>query len=184
VNELIADAMKILPRLLGAPVTMTFAAGPGIWRTVVDPGFLRSALVSLAANARDAMPRGGSLVIETGNRVLDEADAGRLAEVAAGDYVLIAITDDGVGMSPEVAKRAFEPFFTTKPVGKGTGLGLSVVYGFVKQSGGHVTIDSREGRGTSVRIYLPRALPEATGETLVPAADGAAGNGSGRYGRE
>src|SRR4029077_5918961 len=106
----------------------------------------------------------------TSNTTLDETHAGRLADVSAGEYVLITVSDTGAGMPPETAKRAFEPFFTTKPVGKGTGLGLSVVYGFLKQSGGHVAIYSEEGRGTSVRIYLPRAPQEfaAEVESLAP----------------
>jgi PAS domain S-box-containing protein len=168
-NAFMADTMKILPRLLGEFVTMKFVPGSVLWQTVVDPGFLQTALVSLATNARDAMPQGGSLVIETSNEILDEAYAEKFTEVAPGQYVLITVTDNGAGMSAEVAKRAFEPFFTTKAVGKGTGLGLSVVYGFVKQSGGHVAIYSEEGHGTSVRIYLPRARAEsaATAEGLT-----------------
>jgi CheY-like chemotaxis protein len=122
------------------------------------------------------MPRGGSLVIETSNQTLDETHAGRLAEVTPGDYVMIAVTDNGAGMPPEVAKRAFEPFFTTKPVGKGTGLGLSVVYGFVKQSGGHVAIYSEEAQGTSVRIYLPRAAAQSAPGAEAAATPPAQGN--------
>ncbi len=169
INAFVADTMKVLPRLLGGSVAMKFVPGAGVWQTVVDPEFLQTALVSLATNARDAMPQGGSLIIETSNQTLDEAYAREFAEVAAGEYVMISVTDDGAGMPPEVAKRAFEPFFTTKPVGKGTGLGLSVVYGFVKQSGGHVAIYSEEGHGTSVKIYLPRALSEsAAGVDVSP----------------
>jgi PAS domain S-box-containing protein len=174
VNELMADAMKTLPQLLGESVTMKFLPGGTLWRTVVDPGSLRTTLVSLATNARDAMPGGGSLIIETSNHSLDESHVEKLAEVTAGEYVLITVTDDGAGMPPEVAKRAFEPFFTTKPVGRGTGLGLSVAYGFVKQSGGHVAIDSKEGNGTSVRIYLPRASSDSVAGTA-----GAAGASTG-----
>ncbi len=122
------------------------------------------------------MPKGGSLIIETSNTALDEAYAEKFAEVTAGEYVLITVSDDGAGMPPEVAKRAFEPFFTTKPVGKGTGLGLSVVYGFVKQSGGHVAIYSEEGLGTSVKIYLPRALPGSAASVELSAAPVVRGN--------
>jgi CheY-like chemotaxis protein len=170
------DTTKMLLRLLGVSVTMKFIPGAELWQTVVDRGLLQTTLVSLATNARDAMPRGGSLVIETSNAILDETYAEKFADVSVGEYVLIAVTDDGAGMPPEIAKRVFEPFFTTKPVGKGTGLGLSVVYGFVKQSGGHVAIYSEEGRGTSVRIYLPRASPESTARAESPIAPVARGN--------
>jgi PAS domain S-box-containing protein len=174
INEFMADMMKMMPRLLGESVVVKFVPGVELWRTVVDPGFLQTALVSLATNACDAMPHGGTLVIETSNQTLDEDYAAELPEVALGEYVLITVTDDGAGMAPEIAKRAFEPFFTTKAVGKGTGLGLSVVYGFVKQSGGHVAIYSEEGHGTSVRIYLPRGLsePASGAEAVAPVAQG------------
>jgi signal transduction histidine kinase len=176
INSFMTDTTKMLLRLLGVSVTMKFIPGAELWQTVVDQGLLQTTLVSLATNARDAMPRGGSLVIETSNSILDETYAEKFADVSVGEYVLIAVTDDGAGMPPEIAKRAFEPFFTTKPVGKGTGLGLSVVYGFVKQSGGHVAIYSEEGRGTSVRIYLPRASPESTARAETPIAPVARGN--------
>jgi PAS domain S-box-containing protein len=170
VNSFIAETMSMMTRLVGESVTMTFAPGSGVWRTVVDPGFLQTTLVSLATNARDAMPRGGSVIIETSNQTLDEAYVGKAHDINVGEYVLIRVSDNGAGMPPETAKRVFEPFFTTKPVGQGTGLGLSVVYGFVKQSGGHVTIDSEEGRGTSVNIYLPRAPSDSPSgaETAAP----------------
>ena len=176
INSFMTDTTKMLLRLLGVSVTMKFIPGAELWQTVVDQGLLQTTLVSLATNARDAMPRGGSLVIETSNAILDETYAEKFADVSVGEYVLIAVTDDGAGMPPEIAKRVFEPFFTTKPVGKGTGLGLSVVYGFVKQSGGHVAIYSEEGRGTSVRIYLPRASPESTARAEAPIAPVARGN--------
>ena len=176
INAFMADAMKMLPRLVGESVVMKFEPGDGLWQTVVDPGFLQTSLVSLATNARDAMPGGGSLVITTGNQTLDESYAENFAEVTPGDYVMIAVTDSGAGMAPDVVKRAFEPFFTTKPVGKGTGLGLSVVYGFVKQSGGHVAIYSEVGQGTSVRIYLPRATAEPAAGREAAATPLAQGN--------
>ncbi len=176
INSFMTDTTKMLLRLLGVSVTMKFIPGAELWQTVVDQGLLQTTLVSLATNARDAMPRGGSLVIETSNAILDETYAEKFADVSVGEYVLIAVTDDGAGMPPEIAKRVFEPFFTTKPVGKGTGLGLSVVYGFVKQSGGHVAIYSEEGRGTSVRIYLPRSSPESTAQAETPIAPVARGN--------
>ncbi len=175
VNGFVAEMTGVLERLLGHGVALSFRPGKGLWQTIVDPGFLQTTLVSLATNARDAMPGGGSLVIETTNRTVERTDA----EATAGEYVLITVADEGVGMPPEVAKRAFEPFFTTKPIGKGTGLGLSVVYGFVKQSGGHVAIRSELGRGTSVLIHLPRALTELAAGTEASAAPAVRGNQEG-----
>jgi CheY-like chemotaxis protein len=134
----------------------TVLAG-GLWRTHADAAEIENAIVNLCVNARDAMPNGGKLTVETANSYLDEAYAADHPEVQAGQYVMIAITDTGVGMSKETLARAFDPFFTTKPVGKGTGLGLSQVYGFVKQSGGHVKIYSESPQGTTVKLYLPRS---------------------------
>jgi CheY-like chemotaxis protein len=128
----------------------------GLWRVEADPVQLEASILNLAVNARDAMPRGGKLTIETRNVFLDEAYCQRAGELASGEYVEITVSDTGEGMSPKVLQHAFEPFFTTKVVGQGTGLGLSQVYGFVKQSGGHVEITSQVGTGTTVTIYLPR----------------------------
>ena len=125
-----------------------------------DPSQIEDVILNLAVNARDAMPNGGQLVIETANAVLDEKYAAQNVEVTAGDYVSVSITDSGSGMPPEVVERVFEPFFTTKEVGRGTGLGLSMVYGFVKQSRGHVKIYSEVGHGTSIKLYLPRAAAD------------------------
>jgi CheY-like chemotaxis protein len=150
----------------------------GLWKARVDPAQLENALINLAVNARDAMPDGGALTIETANAYLDERYAAERDEVTPGQYVVLAVSDTGTGMPPEVAARAVEPFFTTKEAGKGTGLGLSQVFGFVKQSGGHMAIYSEESRGTTVRIYLPRsygpaevdANGEAVADTILPTA--------------
>jgi PAS domain S-box-containing protein len=176
VNAFIAETTKSLQRLLGQSVNIKFVPGADLRPTVVDQGLLQTSLISLATNARDAMPNGGSLVIETSAATIDEATAGRPAELGPGEYILITVTDNGNGMSADVAKRAFEPFFTTKPVGKGTGLGLSVVYGFVKQSGGHVAIHSKEGQGTSIHIYLPRTAGDARADAPSPLATAIRGN--------
>src|SRR6202007_714212 len=121
-----------------------------------DPNQLESAILNLAINARDAMPSGGKLTIETANAALDEDYARSQGDMGAGQYAMIAVTDTGAGMAPDVVAKAFDPFFTTKGVGKGTGLGLSQVYGFIKQSGGHVKIYSELGEGTTIKLYLPR----------------------------
>jgi signal transduction histidine kinase len=149
--------VPLLRRTLGEHIDVRYVETAGLWPAMADAAQLESAVLNLALNARDAMPGGGRLTIELGNRVLDEDYARRHAEVDAGDYAMLAVSDTGHGMTAEVARRVFEPFFTTKPDGKGTGLGLAMVFGFVKQSGGHVKIYSEPGQGTTVRIYLPRA---------------------------
>jgi PAS domain S-box-containing protein len=161
VNRLVGGMSDLLRRTLGESVSIETIFAGGLWKTSVDPNQLENALLNLAINARDAMTSGGKLTIETGNTYLDDDYAAMHAEVTAGQYVLIAVSDTGRGMSEEVIARAFEPFYTTKPEGQGTGLGLSQVYGFVKQSGGHIKIYSELDSGTCVKIYLPRDSTEA-----------------------
>ncbi|PAX06548.1 PAS domain S-box protein [Sphingomonas lenta] len=171
VDKLVPGMSDLLNRSLGETVKLEIVTSPGLWRVEADPNQLESAILNLAINARDAMPQGGSLTIDTANARLDEAYSATHAEVAPGQYVVVTVTDTGEGMPRELLDKVFEPFFTTKEVGKGTGLGLSMVYGFVKQSGGHVKIYSEEGRGTSVKLYLPRLLSgaeEAKEAVLTP----------------
>jgi PAS domain S-box-containing protein len=155
VNALVESLEDLLRRTIGETIDLQITAPDDLWCTLCDPNQLESALLNLAINARDAMPDGGRLAILTANARIGSVTAETPA-LSPGDYVCIAVTDSGVGMSAEVAARAFDPFFTTKPIGQGTGLGLSMIYGFARQSNGHVTIDSRLGQGTTVRLYLPR----------------------------
>jgi signal transduction histidine kinase/CHASE3 domain sensor protein/CheY-like chemotaxis protein len=152
------ELVPLLKRTLGEHIDVRFVDSAGLWPAMADPAQLESAVLNLALNARDAMPGGGRLTIELANKVLDAQYARGHAEVTAGDYVMVAVSDTGHGMTPEIAARVFEPFFTTKTEGRGTGLGLAMVFGFVKQSGGHVKIYSEVGEGTSVKLYLPRAV--------------------------
>ncbi|WP_309642992.1 ATP-binding protein [Phenylobacterium sp.] len=162
-GRLLTNLADLLQRTLGETIELETVSGAGLWRALADPNELENALVNLAVNARDAMPAGGRLTIETSNAQLDEAYVHDLAEpVAAGQYVLIAVSDSGSGMAADTLVKVFEPFFTTKEAGKGTGLGLSQVYGFVRQSNGHIRIYSEVGEGTTVKIYLPRLVGEAT----------------------
>ncbi|ESY48475.1 CHASE3 domain-containing protein [Mesorhizobium sp. RSR380A] len=155
-NRLVAGMSDLLRRALGETLRIETVLAGGLWKTHADPSQLENAILNLAVNARDAMGEDGKMTIETANSHLDEGYAATHAEVKAGQYVMIAVSDTGAGMPADVMERAFEPFFTTKPVDKGTGLGLSQVFGFVKQSGGHVKIYSEPGQGTTIRIYLPR----------------------------
>jgi len=154
-NKLVSGLAELLTRSLGEMVQLETILGAGLWKAKADPAELENVIVNLAVNARDAMPDGGKLTVETCNVHVDD-DYAREADIAPGQYVQIAVTDTGTGMSPEVLAKAFDPFFTTKPVGKGTGLGLSQLFGFVRQSGGHVRVYSELGHGTTFKVYLPR----------------------------
>ena len=157
-GRFIREMEDILRKAVGEGVTIEMIIGAGLWNTLIDPGNVENALLNLAINARDAMDGQGRLTIEAGNASLDSAYVEAHGEVTGGQYVMIAVTDTGAGMPPEIIEQAFEPFFTTKPEGRGTGLGLSMVYGFVKQSGGHIKISSEIGQGTTVKVYLPRSM--------------------------
>jgi signal transduction histidine kinase/CheY-like chemotaxis protein len=164
-NRLIIGMSDLLIRTLGERIKIESVLSGGLWHVLADPNQIENAVLNLVVNARDAMPDGGNITIETANAQLDEAYAHAHAEVAAGHYVMLAVSDAGIGMTADVIEKVFEPFFTTKKLGEGTGLGLSQVYGFVKQSGGHIKIYSEPGEGTTVRIYFRRApLPKGTGE--------------------
>jgi signal transduction histidine kinase/ActR/RegA family two-component response regulator len=187
-NGLVTGMVKLLGRTLGEAIEISLDLSPNVWPVLVDPAQLEASLANLATNARDAMPAGGKLMIATMNRFLDADYAEQFPEIRPGDYALIEVSDTGSGMLPDVMNHIFEPFFTTKPHGKGTGLGLSMVFGFMKQSGGHVNVYSEPGVGTTFRLYLPRA-PEgpvlsdtraiadaarAQGETVLAVEDNAA----------
>ncbi len=163
-NALVREMTELLHRTLGEQIELEGVLAPRLWTVEVDQNQLESAMLNLAVNARDAMPEGGKLTIETANTALDESYTATDAEVIPGQYVMISISDTGTGMPKKVLARVFEPFFTTKEIGRGTGLGLSMVYGFVKQSGGHVTIYSEEGQGTTVKLYFPRYIGDAVSD--------------------
>ncbi len=165
-RRLLENLGSLLRRSLGEEIDVETSSAGGLWNAFVDPNQLENVILNLAINARDAMPGGGRLTIELGNAFLDEDYVASEPDLRAGQYVMLAITDTGCGMTPDVLEQAFEPFFTTKPEGEGTGLGLAMAYGFVKQSGGHIRIYSEVGQGTSVRIYLPRHLDD---EQVLPA---------------
>ena len=185
VNALVSHIVRLITRTLGENIQVSLALDGGVWPIVADPAQLEASLVNLANNSRDAMPGGGRLSIATANHSLDADYAAQHAEVAAGDYVVIAVSDTGTGMSREVASRVFEPFFTTKERDKGTGLGLAMVFGFVRQSGGHISVYSEPGTGTTFRLYLPRgtapsapedapmvrALARGAGQTILVVED-------------
>ncbi|MGI4796577.1 MAG: PAS domain-containing protein [Janthinobacterium lividum] len=160
VGRLVGGMEELIRRTVGPQIMVTPVEGDELWATLVDQGQLENALLNLCINARDAMPDGGRITIESGNRLLDER-SGRQRDMLPGQYVSLCVSDTGTGMTPEVVAKAFDPFFTTKPIGQGTGLGLSMTYGFAKQSGGQVRIHSLIGQGTTVCLYLPRHLGEA-----------------------
>jgi PAS domain S-box-containing protein len=171
VNRLIAGMSEMLHPSLGETVEIEAAFAEGLWQTMADANQLESAVLNLAVNARDAMPNGGTLMIETANVFVDEACATKEPELRAGQYVAIAVIDTGAGMPPEVVAKAFDPFYTTKDIGQGTGLGLAQVYGFIKQSGGHAKIHSELGKGTTVKLYLPRVAASMDAEEAPAAAN-------------
>ena len=179
VNQLVHSIEELLRRTIGETIRLEIVAAAGLWGTFCDPNQLESSLLNLVINSRDAMPGGGKLTIETANTHLDNFYAAGLRDVMPGQYVCLSVTDTGTGMSPAVQARAFDPFFTTKPIGQGTGLGLSMIYGFARQSEGHVRIYSNVGQGTTVKLYLPRyrgaveeAAAAATAEGLAKAQAG------------
>jgi nitrogen-specific signal transduction histidine kinase/CheY-like chemotaxis protein len=168
-NALAGGMVELLRRSLGEAVEIETRLAEGLPMTMADPGQVENALLNLAINARDAMPNGGRLVIETARAEIDKDYAAAYADLVTGRYITLAVTDTGTGMSPEVRQRAFEPFYTTKGPGLGSGLGLSMVYGFVKQSGGHVQLYSELGHGTTVRLYLPEHAGDANAEEQLAA---------------
>ena len=170
-NGLVASLSELLRRTLGEGVNIETVLAGGLWPAFADENQVENALVNLAINARDAMPNGGRLTIETANVYLDEGYARRFTEVAAGQYVMLSVSDSGTGIPPDVLEKVFEPFFTTKPVGQGSGLGLAMVHGFVKQSGGHIRIYSEVDQGTTVKIYLPRMTGEGAGAAVPAGAE-------------
>jgi CheY-like chemotaxis protein len=179
INRLVSGMSELLVRTLGEDIEIETVLASGLWMTRTDPAQLENCLLNLAINARDAMPHGGKLTVETANASLDSAYVAAYPDVLAGQYVMLAVSDTGTGMSAETVTRAFDPFFTTKPAGLGTGLGLSMVYGFTRQSGGHAKIYSELGQGTVVKLYLPRVPAGAevpVAEPVAPAAAASAGN--------
>jgi two-component system CheB/CheR fusion protein len=172
-NALLPGQVAMLRRALGQEISVATTLAADLWRTLADPTQIGEALLNLALNARDAMPHGGRLKIETANAHLDQGNAAETTESGVGDYVVLAVTDSGTGMPPEVIERVTEPFFTTKPPGAGSGLGLSMAYGFARQSGGDLRIESEVGVGTTIRLYLPRA-PDGAAPAQVAAEAGAA----------
>ncbi len=169
-NELLAETQKMLGRLIGEDIDLSIAPGPGLWTVKIDPGQMEQVIVNLVVNARDAMPQGGKLTIETANVELDENYTASQQSARPGEYVRLSVSDTGCGMDSATQVRVFEPFFTTKEPDKGTGLGLATVYGIVMQSGGHIELYSELGLGTTFKIYIPRCRDGITLESAQPAA--------------
>jgi len=177
INTVIPETVTMMKRTIGEQIEVLFNPGRGLWNVRVDTGQIENALLNMCINSRDAMPEGGSITISTGNVTLADNDLQDHAYVSPGDYVRIVVTDTGEGIPPDIINRVFDPFFTTKEVGQGSGLGLSMVFGFTKQSGGYVIVDSTVGSGTSISLYFPRAvdviepgnkiIPSRTGQTIV-----------------
>jgi PAS domain S-box-containing protein len=176
-NEFVLGLTELLRRTIGTPIALSTSLASDLWPTVADSGQVESAVVNLVINARDAMPDGGRLLIETFNATLDADDVVNVPGMTPGDYVVLSVADTGHGMTPEVRAHAFEPFFTTKSAGKGSGLGLATIYGFARQSGGNVTIYSEPGKGTTVNLYLPRAGRGTAEDTAPTASEVHAGRG-------
>ena len=175
VNELVSGITRLLSRTIGEDIEFTLDLSPQLWPVVVDPAQLEATLTNLANNARDAMPDGGRLMVVTGNRYLDADYTAQQTDVTPGSYVVIEVSDTGIGMTRAVMDRIFEPFFTTKSRDKGTGLGLSMVFGFIKQSGGHISVYSEPGIGTTFRLFLPRVMGDvltAEAGLVVPLVHG------------
>jgi CheY-like chemotaxis protein len=171
VNTLVSNIVRLLGRTLGENIAVTARLGPGMWPVKADPVQLEATLVNLAANARDAMPMGGTLNIVTSTLYFDPAGEGMPSELIPGDYVAIDISDTGTGVPPEIIADIFEPFFTTKEAGKGTGLGLSMAFGFAKQSGGHLSVHSEPGLGATFRLYMPRADADVEAPHALPGTE-------------
>jgi signal transduction histidine kinase len=170
VNQRVRDMQALLSRTIGENIDIRLSLADGLWAAMVDPAQLDNALLNLCINSRDAMPGGGMLTIETANASLSDEYAGLHAEVRVGDYVMLAVSDNGTGIDPEILGRVFEPFFTTKEKGKGTGLGMAMIHGFVRQSGGSVALYSELGRGTCAKLYFPRAAAEGAQAQQAPDA--------------
>jgi signal transduction histidine kinase/CheY-like chemotaxis protein len=177
-NTLVQDTARLLRPSLGEQIEIDTALEPDAWPAFIDPNHMATALLNLAVNARDAMPDGGKLMLETSNVILDEVYAAANPDVRAGEYVMVAVSDTGGGIPAAIRDKVFEPFFTTKDTGKGTGLGLSMVYGFIKQSDGHLKIYSEEGHGTSIKLYLPRSMGDMVDVEPPPAVDTRGGHES------
>ncbi|QOZ35304.1 ATP-binding protein [Bradyrhizobium sp. CCBAU 53421] len=177
-NTLVQDTARLLRPSLGEQIEIDTALEADAWPAFIDPNHMSTALLNLALNARDAMPDGGKLMLETSNVILDEVYAAANLDVRAGEYVMVAVSDTGGGIPAAIRDKVFEPFFTTKDTGKGTGLGLSMVYGFIKQSDGHLKIYSEEGHGTSIKLYLPRSMGDMVDVEPPPPADTRGGHES------